>query len=204
MEGVGGGGEKDGKRRRIGAAEIKRAYEITECQDEAEQRGDHEPHPGGGYDHFDDGAHPPAAQVVGGFNQRAIDEHQAEELQQNNQGEGQGHVTDHRAERRVQHSQRPDPDHAEDGVDESIVGTEDMPRVDTHQVRSEEHTSELQALKLYPYLHTLSRHAARPISSMMVRTRPQRRLWAASISVRSTNIRLKSCNRTTREKVKVM
>src|SRR3546814_2084586 len=45
--------------------------------------------------------------------------------------------------------------------------------------------------------------AAGMTTSMMVRTRPQRRLWAASISVRSTNIRLKSCNRTRSEERRV-
>ncbi len=92
---LGGVGDQDRQRGRIAAAEIEWADEIAEGEDEAEQRRDDEPHPCRGHDDLEHGAQPAAAQIVRRLDQRPVDEHRAEQLQEHDEREAQGQIADH-------------------------------------------------------------------------------------------------------------
>ncbi|MNY80646.1 hypothetical protein D3C86_2217910 [compost metagenome] len=64
---------------------------------------------------------------MGRLDQRAVDVHQAEQLQQHHQWQAQREVADIGAERGVEHRQRPQSELAEGGIEDTVVAQKHLP-----------------------------------------------------------------------------
>lgn len=68
------------------------------------------------------------------FDQRAVDVHEAEQLQQHHQRQAQGEVTHIAAKGGIEHGQRANPQQRQGAIEQPLVTEKDLPGIGAHQV----------------------------------------------------------------------
>ncbi|MNE80197.1 hypothetical protein D3C80_1767450 [compost metagenome] len=127
LAGLGGVSNQRTQGRRLTTPQVERADKVAEGQDEAEQRRNHDADPRRRHHHQQHRSQSSAAEVVRRLDQRTIDVHQAEQLQQNHQWQAQREITDISTERRIQHGKRLQPELTKRRIEDAVIAEEHLP-----------------------------------------------------------------------------
>ena len=134
--------DQDAQRRRFASAEAHGTHEIAEAQNEGKGRRQDQANLRRGDNHQEYGPDPPAAEIVGRFDQAAVDIREAEELKQDHQRQAERQIADEGAEQRVQHRHRAEAEVSENGIQDAALREHRLPGIDAHDVACEERRDE--------------------------------------------------------------